>query len=121
MISLSQVCDDDCTIELDKKKMYAVKTNKINITVDETDVFMKGTRNHKDGLYDIPIQKTIITYDNFTMPKLQGYTTKRNKINLIHQLANPKQSSIIPKLQQTVKNMKMTTFNNIIPPHIKNR
>ena len=52
LISLGQLCDDGCSIVLDKNKMIAVKDNTI---------VLKGKRNKKDGLWDIPITKTSIT------------------------------------------------------------
>jgi hypothetical protein len=48
LISLGQLCDDDCEIILNKKKLYAMKKNKI---------ILQGTRStNGDGLWDIPIQ-----------------------------------------------------------------
>jgi hypothetical protein len=52
LISLGQLCDDDCEILLNKHEMKAMKNNK---------VILKGYRNSKDGLWDIPIPKTTIT------------------------------------------------------------
>ena len=46
LISLGQLCDDDCTVLLNKNKLYAVKDDK---------VLLHGDRNHQDGLWDIPI------------------------------------------------------------------
>ena len=48
LISLGQLCDDNCDILLNKNEMCAIKNNKI---------ILKGYRNHKDGLWDIPIKK----------------------------------------------------------------
>ena len=52
LISLGQLCDDNCNIILNKKEMCAIKNNKI---------ILKGYRNLKDGLWDIPIKKSTIT------------------------------------------------------------
>ena len=48
LVSLGQLCDDDCNILLHKKVMYAIKNNKIVLT---------GYRNPNDGLWDIPVGK----------------------------------------------------------------
>lgn len=52
LISIGQLCDDGCSILLDKNKLWAIKNN-IKILED--------TRNQKDGLWDIPIGKTTIS------------------------------------------------------------
>ena len=52
LISLGQLCDDGCTITLDQDTM---KVTKNNTTI------LKGIRNQKDGLWDIPISKKTIT------------------------------------------------------------
>ena len=74
LISLGQLCDDNCDIILNKNEMCAYKNNKI---------ILKGYRNHKDGLWDIPIKKTSITskccFAPITHPGLYG--TKSNITN----------------------------------------
>ena len=57
---MGQLCDDDCLVVLSKKKLAAVKDNKI---------VLEGTRNKKDGLWDIPIYKTTLTESNYKAPK----------------------------------------------------
>ena len=52
LISLGQLCDDNCEILLNKNEMHAIKGNK---------VILKGYRNKTDGLWDIPIKKSAIT------------------------------------------------------------
>ena len=39
LISLGQLCDDDCTVLLHKKKLFAVKDNEL---------LLQGNRNHQD-------------------------------------------------------------------------
>ena len=56
LISLGQLADDDCTILLNKKKLFAIK---------EEQIVLEGYRNKVDGLWDIPIQKRTITENNF--------------------------------------------------------
>jgi len=63
LISLGQLCDDDCTVILNKKKLLAVKNDKI---------ILEGHRNYLDGLWDIPIQKTRLQQDNYINPAHHG-------------------------------------------------
>ena len=51
LISLGQLCNDNCTIVLDKTKMLVIK---------EDEIILRGHRNYLDGLWDIPIKKTRI-------------------------------------------------------------
>ena len=46
LISMGQLCDDDCLVGLSKKKVVVIKNNKI---------ILEGTRNKTDNLWDIPI------------------------------------------------------------------
>jgi hypothetical protein len=46
LISLGQLCDDNCVVTLDKNELQVKKNNKL---------LLKGTRNPSDGLWDIPI------------------------------------------------------------------
>ena len=46
LLSLGQLCDDDCDILLNKKKMYVIKDKLL---------ILQGTRNNLDGLRDVPV------------------------------------------------------------------
>ena len=59
LISLGQLCDDDCKVILHKKFLLATKNNK---------VVLQGYRNISDGLWDIPIAKTSISPRNYPSP-----------------------------------------------------
>ena len=50
LISLGQLCDNDCTVILDKNKMLAIKKN---------EVILRGCRNYLDGLWNIPIESLV--------------------------------------------------------------
>lgn len=51
LISLGQLCDDDCQVLLDKTNLFAIKDNKI---------ILQGRRSKTgDGLWDIPLQTSI--------------------------------------------------------------
>ena len=68
LISLGQLCDDGCTITLNRENM---KVTKNNTTI------LKGIRNRKDGLWDIPIPKTSITKNCCIQPSLHGGLYKK--------------------------------------------
>ena len=46
LLSLGQLCDDNCDILLTKSKLIAKKNNKI---------ILMGSRNKTDGLWDVPM------------------------------------------------------------------
>ena len=58
LISLGQLCDDDCKVELDKKNLKVFKEERL---------IMKGHRNKSDGLWDMPITRPITT-NNVILP-----------------------------------------------------
>ena len=49
LISLGQLCDDNCQVLLTKKNIHIVKNNKIVI---------QGQHNMNDGLWDIPVSQS---------------------------------------------------------------
>ena len=76
LISLGQLCDDDCAILLNKNTLLAIKNNKI---------ILKGTRNPHDKLWDIPIQKQSITPNNYaTSPIHPAIYSKVNAVSENH-------------------------------------
>ena len=78
LISLGKLCDDGCNIALHEDKLYIYKDNELVLT---------GYRNRTDNLWDIPVQKTKINYDNckFTTQHAGLYhnTTKRHQTEKI--------------------------------------
>ena len=50
LVSLGQLCDDDCEVNLYKKFLHVIKGQK---------EIMKGCKNSTDGLWDIPIPITL--------------------------------------------------------------
>ena len=74
LISLGQLCDDDCTVILDKNKMLAIKKNEI---------ILRGRRNYLDGLWDIPIEKSRLQSDNYNNPTIHGFQYKNQSSNNI--------------------------------------
>ena len=61
LLSLGQLCNNNCAILLDKKQLVAFKNKQI---------VLKGTRNHIDRLWDIPVTKHAITGDNYEIPRI---------------------------------------------------
>ena len=59
LISLGQLCDDDCKVFLDKKILIVVK---------DDEMILEGKRNAEDGLWDIPVYKKDITQSNCKPP-----------------------------------------------------
>ena len=59
LISLGQLCDNKCNILLTEEDLYVLKNNQL---------ILKGTWNHTNNLWDIPIQKTNITENNYLTP-----------------------------------------------------
>ena len=56
LISLGQFCDDECVVLLNKAKLYAIK---------EDEVVVEGTWNYTNGLWNIPIEKTLIKENKY--------------------------------------------------------
>ena len=65
LLSLGQLCDDNCDILLTKSKLIAKKNNKIILT---------GSRNKTDGLWDVPMPQG---------PMLQNDTAPIQQANII--------------------------------------
>ena len=61
LISIGQLCDDSCTVLLNKRKMLAIKENQI---------ILEGNRNYSDGLWDIPIYNKDIKKDSYPTPDI---------------------------------------------------
>jgi hypothetical protein len=75
LISLGQLCDDDCTVELTKTDLKVRKNNKL---------VLSGTRNESDGLWDIPI-KSQLQHNNFILPPVKGNLYKsRDSVKYNH-------------------------------------
>ena len=105
LISLGQICDENCTIVLTKKKSIAVKDTNINIDVNNASILFTGTRNVKDGLYDIPINKTTLHTANFVQPELKGYNIEGFKNTLSSLRSQPKKNRITKSTRQDVNHM----------------
>lgn len=65
LISLGQICDNNCTIVLNKTNLIAAQTEKIKISVHKDDIIMSGSRNKTNSLYDILIHPPKVQTDNY--------------------------------------------------------
>ena len=79
---------------------------------------MTGTRDHCDGLYDIPLEKTLIQQNNFVMPPLHPIYKISNIKHDKFTKNQCKQKKFTPKLKQTIDNMNIKKLNNILQPVI---
>ena len=76
LISIGQLCDDHCIAIFDKKQLNVFKNNK-NV--------LSGTRNTRDGLWDVPLQQNEIELQaNMIIRKDQ---TKTELANYLHACA----------------------------------
>ena len=95
LISLGQLCDDNCTILLNKQQMIAVKNNKI---------ILEGVRNRHDGLWDIPVPKHNITTQCCIQPNIHAVLHQKSKHEVKHDNKPPPTKSI----------------STLLPPHLQN-
>jgi hypothetical protein len=105
LISIGQLCDDNCDVLLNKHHLVAIKDKQVILT---------GVRNPYDKLWDIPVQKQAITSRNFSMPAIHPsiYQAKiEDKKHKSHHppRCKPKKNTFIQELNQ---------FNELIDHNI---
>ena len=68
-------------------------------------IIMRGTRNHRDGLYDIPIKKTVMQENKYLAPKLHT-TPSLNLLTMQQPVSATKnyKSIFYPKKQKRTVN-----------------
>ena len=123
LISLGQLCDDNCKVLLDKHKLYAVKKNTL---------VLQGDRNKDDGLWDIKIpyydvyKKTLQT-DNYHQPTTHAamYTASHHTTRTTTTTSpskNPRQNSTIKKstFLDIFKNLEALISTNECAYHVNN-
>ena len=126
LILPGQLCDDNCTVVLTKQNLIAAKNNDIDINVVDHDIIIKGTRNQKDGLYDIPISTLqgttdpyFLTAPNFKMPKLHGLFRQQAKRITAHpQSQQFRRSHHTNVTRNNVNIMTTKKVHNILKPYI---
>ena len=109
LISLGQLCDDDCIIMLHKKVMFAIKNNKI---------VLQGIRNPIDRLWDIPIHKKIIMDNNYPSPNIHPGIYPSRQTNEIETKNIPKNRKKETTKQKFLQ--QLSTFGEIIDDNIIN-
>ena len=57
--------------------------------------------------------------NNCVLPKLKGYTVKKQKTIQFNREPSTNKANILTKSKRTINNMKTKTFNNIISPYIR--
>ena len=107
LISLGQLCDDDCIVLLHKKVLLAIKNK---------EVILQGIRNPIDQLWDIPVSKEIITEGNYPMPSIYPgiYPTRTRNLK-------KKETVNILKARVTIDNtfkQQLSNFADIIDENI---
>lgn len=114
LLSLGQLCDDDCDILLTKTKLVAKKNNNIILT---------GQRNHTDGLWDVPIPTTSSIIHNTSSTTSQNANiiirkdkTKMELAQWLHaSCGSPKETTFL----QAIKNGNFLTWPGLSTTLIK--
>ena len=104
LISMGQLCDDNCNVLLTKTNMYAIKKD---------DLVLRGVRNPRDGLWDIPIPTTI---NNSPQPKLPPAHPALYQLSLRKTVLPSRSGYNNKKLTQHVTNVPI----NSLPTHLQN-
>ena len=75
LISLGQLCDDDCVVLLNKKQLLAIK---------DKNIVLQGIRNPIDRLWDIPVGRHNIIADNYQIPNIHPgmYASKQGNTSV---------------------------------------
>ena len=104
LISIGQLCDDGCSITLNKHTLKVHKNNK---------VIMKGIRNTSDGLWEIPIQKTKMTENACTNPVIHSSLYCKRIMNEISQhIPTPPSSKKHHKIPTHLRHMASLAITN---------
>ena len=92
LLSMGQLCDDDCTVILQPETLQVIKDDAVILT---------GTRNHTDGLWDIPISsvptpKTGVTPIQSANIVIRKDKTKMELAQYLHAACNsPTKSTLL--------------------------
>ena len=94
LISLGQLCDDDCEVQLSKTNLKVYKDNEVIIT---------GEQNQQDGLWDIPLIKRNSKLRQHLNVILVKNKTKQQLASYLHSCC------FSPSIRTFVKAVKMAT------------
>ena len=103
LVSLGQLCDDNCTIELNKNTIKAFKNNT---------KLLQGPRNKQDGLWDLHIPNQIQNKHHRLSVIIQKSTTKKDLIQFYHAAAF---SPTINTFLKAVKNGNFQRWPGLTP------
>ena len=107
LISIGQLCDDNCDVLLNKTKLIAIKNNKI---------ILQGIRNPFDNLWDIPVKKQHISPQNYQTPAIHPAIypqriTKKSSPKMNHTTKVHPNKSIF---REELRNFQELTDHNIL-------
>ena len=71
LISLGQLCNDNCNIVLNKTKLFVLKNNQL---------LLQGYRNNQDGLWDIPLPQSPTPLNSSITPLLPPQPTPSKEV-----------------------------------------
>ena len=101
LISLGQLCDDNCDVLLNKDSLFVVKNNEL---------LMEGFRNQEDKLWDIPVRNpNILKSNTLTVPTHAGLYSSTKRISKIKKSLRPSSK----KIPSTYENI-FHTFDDLI-------
>ena len=75
LLSLGQLCDDNCDVHLNKYNINIFKNNK---------KILQGHRNFSDGLWDVPIPIPMVPKDQYISIIIPKNTTKKELVQFYH-------------------------------------
>ena len=75
LLSLGQLCDDNCDVHLNKYKINVFKNNQ---------KILQGHRNFSDGLWDVPIPIHITPKHHYMSIIIPKNTTKKELVQFYH-------------------------------------
>ena len=84
MIAIGQVCDNNCDVILNKRRLVTIIVEKI---------ILQGARNLNNGLWDIPVQKRRIEPHNY-------------KLSAIHPAIYSQKITFVYKIKIVYRNIK---------------
>ena len=93
LISMGQLCDDGCDVFFNKHVLLVIKNKNI---------VLRGIRNRRDNLWDIPIQKRRISPQNYQLPA--HCPALHTKINTVRNSKSKKKNTtnIAPHAHSTI-------------------
>ena len=110
LVSIGQLCDDNCVAIFDKKLLHIFKNN---------DLILKGYRNLLDGLWDIPLpaRASVNTVEKRTQNLNIIIRKNKPKYELANFYHGAMCSPVIRTLQKAIKNNHLLSWPSINKIH----